>query len=136
MKEALEDMNNIMSIDFNIISNDMSLDEEINIAHMSDVHFGIVRHKELINDIASKLKELENTCDVAIISGDLADGSSVVEEDDFASLKDVKMPIIFTPGNHDFYIGIENVIKAAKKAGIIVEVTGQGKGKYILNNRL
>lgn len=96
------------------------LDNEISIAHLSDVHFGIVRHKELIEDIASKLNELEDKCDIAIISGDLADGSSVVEENDFMALKDVKMPIIFTPGNHDFYIGIENVIKAAKKAGIIV----------------
>ena len=35
-------------------------------------------------------------------------------------LKEVDMPIIFTPGNHDFYPGIENVIKACRKAGIIV----------------
>lgn len=30
------------------------------------------------------------------------------------------MPIIFTPGNHDFYPGIENVIEACRNAGIIV----------------
>jgi predicted MPP superfamily phosphohydrolase len=34
--------------------------------------------------------------------------------------KDVNMPIIFTPGNHDFYIGIDSVIDACKNAGIIV----------------
>lgn len=97
-----------------------NLTGDINIVHLSDVHFGSVRHKGIIHKIASKLKELENDCDIAVISGDLADGSSVVEEDDFVELKDVDMPIIFTPGNHDFYPGIENVIKACRKAGIIV----------------
>ena len=57
---------------------------------------------------------------MAIISGDLADGSCVVEEDDFLPLKDVNMPIVFTPGNHDYYPGIENVIKACRNAGIVV----------------
>ena len=97
-----------------------NLTEEINIVHLSDVHFGSVRHKEIINQIALKLKELQGSCQIAIISGDLADGSSVVEIDDFDDFKDVNMPIIFTPGNHDFYPGVENVIGACKNAGIIV----------------
>jgi len=94
------------------------LSKEISIAHLSDIHFGSVRHKKLIQDVADKLNTLD--CDLAIISGDLADGSSVVCEDDFLALKSVKMPIFFTPGNHDFYPGIENVIAACRKAGIIV----------------
>ena len=97
-----------------------NLSRDINIAHLSDVHFGSVRHKEIIWAVADKLKELENTCELAIISGDLADGSCVVEEDDFLAFKKVNMPIIFTPGNHDFYPGIDDVIKACKKAGVIV----------------
>lgn len=97
-----------------------NLYRDINIVHLSDVHFGSVRHKKIIQLIADKLKELEDTCELAIISGDLADGSSIVEEDDFMALKEVNMPIIFTPGNHDFYPGIGNVINACKNAGIIV----------------
>ena len=96
------------------------LSADMNIVHLSDVHFGSVRHHEIIEKIAGKLKELESSCDLAIISGDLADGSSVVEKDDFSALKKVNMPIVFTPGNHDFYPGIENVITACKNAGIIV----------------
>ena len=95
-----------------------NLEMDINIAHLSDVHFGSVRHKKLIKEIADKLNTLD--CDLAIISGDLADGSSVVEEDDFQAFSNVKIPIIFTPGNHDFYPGIGSVIDACKKAGIIV----------------
>ena len=97
-----------------------NLTRDINIVHLSDVHFGSVRHKPIIRQISQKLKELEKDCDLAIISGDLADGSSVVEKDDFMEFKKVNMPIIFTPGNHDFYIGIDSVIDACKNAGIIV----------------
>ncbi len=97
-----------------------NLPRDIKIAHLSDVHFGSVRHKEIIESISSKLKELENSCELAVISGDLADGSCVVEEDDFLPLKDVNMPIVFTPGNHDFYPGIDSVVKACENAGVIV----------------
>lgn len=97
-----------------------NLNEDINIAHLSDVHFGAVRHRKIIEQVADRLKELENICEIAIISGDLADGSSVVEIDDFDALKGINMPIIFTPGNHDFYPGVENVIRACRHAGIIV----------------
>lgn len=65
------------------------------------------------------MNEISDICDVAIISGDLADGSSLVSEMIF-TINDVKIPIIFTPGNQDYYPGIKNVIKACKNAGIIV----------------
>lgn len=94
--------------------------EDVNIVHFSDVHFGSIRHRKIISQIANKLNDLSDVCDIAIISGDLADGSSCVDEDDFLAFKDVNMPIIFTAGNHDFYPGIDNVYKAAKKAGLII----------------
>ncbi|MFR3856378.1 MAG: metallophosphoesterase [Methanobrevibacter smithii] len=97
-----------------------NLKEEVNIVHLSDIHFGAVRHKKIINHVADKLNELSDRCDIAIVSGDLADGSCVVKEDDFQAFKKVNMPIVFTPGNHDFYPGIENVCRAAKKAGMII----------------
>ena len=58
-----------------------NLKYDINIVHLSDVHFGSVRHKKIIRQISDKLKGLEDTCQLAIISGDLADGSSIVEKD-------------------------------------------------------
>ena len=97
-----------------------NLRRDINVVQLSDVHFGSVRHKKIVRQIVDKLKELEDTCEIAIISGDLADGSCVVEEDDLMAFGEVNMPVVFTPGNHDFYPGIENVFKACRKAGIIV----------------
>lgn len=95
-----------------------NLRDDINIIHLSDVHYGSIRHKNHILKLRDKIKEIEDDCDLAIISGDLADGSCVVEEDDFLPLKDLSIPIIFTAGNHDFYPGIENVYAACRKANI------------------
>ena len=97
-----------------------SINQDMNILHLSDVHYGSIRHKKHILDLANKIKEIEDNCDLAIISGDLADGSCVVEEDDLLPLKDVNIPIVFTAGNHDFYPGVENVYNACRKAGIII----------------
>ena len=97
-----------------------NLPRDINIVQMSDVHFGSVRHRAIIRQIVDKLKEIEDDCELVIISGDLADGSSIVEEDDFMAFGEIDIPIIFTPGNHDFYPGIDSVVKACKNAGIIV----------------
>lgn len=34
------------------------------------------------------------------------------------ALSEVKTPIVFTSGNHDYYPGIDNVHRALKKAGV------------------
>ena len=95
-----------------------NLERDISIAHLSDIHFGSLRHRKVIDDIADELNGLD--CELAIISGDLADGTSVVEPDDFMALRNVGMPVLFTPGNHDFYMGIDDVIDACRKVGITV----------------
>ena len=97
-----------------------NLKEDVNIVHLTDVHFGSLMHAESMKNLAEELKKLEEVCDLAIISGDLADGSCIIEEDSFMPLSDVDMPIIFSPGNHDFYPGIDNVFNACNAAGIIV----------------
>ncbi len=96
------------------------LKEDVNILHLTDVHFGSLMHAKSMKNLAEELKNLEDVCDLAIISGDLADGSCIIEEDSFMPLSDVDMPIIFSSGNHDFYPGIDNVFKACNAAGIIV----------------
>lgn len=48
-----------------------NIENEINIAHLSDVHFGAVRYKKIITQIKYALNEISDICDVAIISGDL-----------------------------------------------------------------
>ena len=71
-----------------------NLKEDVNIVHLTDVHFGSLMHAESMKNLAEELKKLEEVCDLAIISGDLADGSCIIEEDSFMPLSDVDMPII------------------------------------------
>ena len=53
--------------------------------------------------------------------GDIADGSCIVEEDDFMALSEVKTPIVFTSGNHDYYLGFKtNIILSNIQNKIIV----------------
>jgi len=95
-----------------------NLKEELSIIHFSDVHIGSIRGKKLLKNIVSKINSTD--AEVAILSGDLADGTCPIEIDDFSPLADSKVPIIFTPGNHDYYPGLENVIKAAENANLKV----------------
>ena len=97
-----------------------NLEEEYNIIQISDVHFGSVRHKQIIKDLTRKLDKLSENNELIFISGDLADGSCIIEEDDFIEFKNINIPIIFTSGNHDYYPGLESVHRACKKAGIII----------------
>lgn len=94
------------------------LDEEIDIIHLSDIHVGSVRTPSILKKVVAKISRAKP--DIVIISGDLADGSNVIQPHDFDEFKKVNVPIIFTPGNHDYYTGIENVFKACENAGITV----------------
>jgi len=93
-----------------------NLNSEIKLIHISDLHIGSIRNHKLLKKIVKKINSFD--ADLVIISGDLADGSSPINEYSFLPLKDSRIPIIFTPGNHDYYPGIENVFKAAEKANI------------------
>lgn len=96
----------------------------VTIIHISDIHYGsMVRQNSLkrivksINKIAS---QNSNSKVITIISGDAADGSAPISEDTFLPFKDINVPVIFTPGNHDYYPGLASVKKALKKAGVII----------------
>lgn len=100
--------------------------DDVCIIHLSDLHIGSSRtHTTLkqtvdnINRIA-KIKSNEGVRCITIISGDIADGSSPILTDSFIEFKDATMPVIFTPGNHDYYQGINNVKRALHKANIII----------------
>ena len=83
-------------LNFNLNSNSNShsnktivinnLREEINIAHISDVHYGSLMNDGALNRLKNALVQICDDVDVVIISGDLADGSCVVNEDDFYPL--------------------------------------------------
>lgn len=96
-----------------------NLNEDFKFIHISDLHIGAIRRDRLLNNIVNKINEPNQVnADFVVITGDLADGSSPIYPNSFEILAKSKIPIFFTPGNHDFYPGIDNVIKAAKNANI------------------
>ncbi len=107
-----------------------NLTNPLNFIHISDVHIGSIRKEGLLKNIVKEINKLyednnetngkkSDEIDFVVITGDLADGSSPIYEDSFKPLAKSKIPIYFTPGNHDFYPGISNVIKAADSANVI-----------------
>jgi len=103
---------------------DLSFDnlfEDLKFIHISDLHIGAIRGNRLLNNIVNKINNLDQEdVDFVVITGDLADGSSPIDSNSFKSLSMLKVPIFFTIGNHDFYPGLDNVIKAANAANITV----------------
>ena len=95
-----------------------NLSDEIELIHISDLHIGSIRNKGLLKNIVTKINS--TNADLVIISGDLADGNCPIDDSSFLPFKNSKVPIIFTPGNHDYYPGIENVISAAKVVNVNV----------------
>jgi len=95
-----------------------NLKHPLRLVQLSDVHIGSVRNSGFLKRVVSKIEKINP--DAVLITGDLADGSSTINENSFYPFKQLKMPIFFTSGNHDGYSGIENVFKALKNASIHV----------------
>ncbi|MDR2830169.1 MAG: metallophosphoesterase [Methanobrevibacter sp.] len=93
-----------------------NLCEELTIIHISDLHIGSIRNKKLLTNLINKINSV--SADIVIISGDLADGYSSIKENMFITLKESKIPIFFVFGNHDYYRGIDPLLKATEIAGI------------------
>ena len=96
--------------------------KNISIIHISDMHIGSIRKKRTIIQLVRNINKIASEKDnvITIISGDAADGSCPILPDTFIDFKDVKTPVIFTPGNHDYYQGIDNVKLSLKNAGVTI----------------
>ena len=102
-----------------------NIKDDVAIIQMSDLHIGSIRGKNSLKKVASTINEIyEDNLkkgiknNIVIISGDLADGTCPISKDSFKPLLNSKVPLIFTPGNHDFYQGIENIFNACRETDI------------------
>ena len=43
-----------------------------------------------------------------------------MKEDTFEDFKNLDFPVVFTPGNHDLYQGLDNIKRIATKGGITI----------------
>ena len=106
---------------FRVSSEDIplqKLENEIKIVQISDVHLGVSRSKNYLAKIVKKTNEINP--DFVVITGDLADSKRALSQNMFTPLKDLKMPAFFVYGNHDVYVGLDEIIKRLNECNVKV----------------
>ncbi len=103
------------------------------IVQISDIHIGQIMRKDTLTEIVRQVNELKP--DMVAITGDLADGETGFLFDEITPLKDLKAKygVFFVTGNHEYYSGAEQWIKAVKKLGIVV--LENAKVEIVKNNQ-
>ncbi|MDI9436655.1 MAG: metallophosphoesterase [Euryarchaeota archaeon] len=86
------------------------LTREIKAVQLSDVHLGPIRNHSFLRNVVEQSNRLNP--DVVFITGDLFDGSSQIDEKIIKELNRFRSPVFFTPGNHDYFQGLNEVCNA------------------------
>ena len=76
--------------------------KQLIICHLTDLHLGAINGKKLVKKIVTKIEKEENL-DLIVITGDIVDGTSPLEENTFSSFKNIKIPIYYIYGNREKY---------------------------------
>lgn len=87
---------------------------------VSDTHFGLVNHVHFSDKVVEKILAL--TPSTVLHAGDFYDGPTIPVESISLSWKKLteKIPVFYTPGNHETYGNYDLFISSVKNAGITV----------------
>ncbi|WP_345991862.1 metallophosphoesterase [Sulfurimonas sp. HSL-1716] len=90
------------------------------IAQISDLHIGGLIGREFIKEVVQKVNAL--TPDLIVITGDLVDVKALYAKDTTDEFKELrsKYGTYYIVGNHEYFHGIKEIIKAVKALGIRV----------------
>ncbi len=83
------------------------LENPLTIYHVPDVHFGIFAAEGRAKEIVKNINEIKP--DLVLFNGDFFDSPTALTKETLAPFKDVKVPLYFTTGNHDIYVGLEEL---------------------------
>jgi predicted MPP superfamily phosphohydrolase len=81
----------------------------LKIVQLSDVHIGAIHGKRFLKRVVGKTNKLEP--DMVLITGDLADGPLRYNKDSFSALNSINAPVFFSLGNHEYYAGLEDILR-------------------------
>ena len=89
------------------------------IVQISDVHLGHIYDSRYMVDVAQKINSLKP--DIIVITGDLFDGTDGDLNIFMQSLDELNASngVYFVTGNHETYLGVENVMEVIQKTKII-----------------
>jgi predicted MPP superfamily phosphohydrolase len=95
-----------------------NLARSYSIVQISDVHIGGLIDQKFIKDIVNKINNLNP--DIVVITGDLVDVSLKFAKPTLNELKGLKSTFgtYFVVGNHEYFHGVEDVIKEVNSIGI------------------
>ena len=88
------------------------------ILHLSDIHLGAIHQKKSVKRIVKEIQNLEESPDIIVITGDMADGSLRVKSDWLSPFDSLEMPILFITGNHEQLNPKKDMLKEVRKTSI------------------
>ena len=94
------------------------LGKGLTVVQVSDAHYGIINGKECLFELVKLVNSLKP--DIVCFTGDLVDGTKVINDDTFLALRELKAPAFFVAGNHEMIDGLEIVLPALEKGGVKV----------------
>jgi predicted MPP superfamily phosphohydrolase len=94
------------------------LNQGLNIVHLSDIHIGSIHGPGYLSRIVDKTNKLDP--DVVLLTGDLADGGYDYTDATFKSLDDIKAPVYFSVGNHEYYAGLDVILDILSRTKVNV----------------
>jgi predicted MPP superfamily phosphohydrolase len=88
------------------------------IAHISDLHLGILNQEGLARRISEKINT--QNVDLVCITGDLFDGTGDHLADSVEPFNRIRVPIYYVTGNHETYLGLSRAFEALKKTNFTI----------------
>ena len=92
--------------------------EPLTIAHLSDIHLGIMTCESWLNQVVEQVNSIK--ADLVVITGDMVDDSFSKVEKFVPIMKNIKSKygVFAIAGNHEYYQGIDNFQKFCREANI------------------
>ena len=95
-----------------------TLKKNMDIVQLSDIHIGSVRNSGYMKKIVKKTNDLKP--DIVLVTGDTVDGSAKIHPGMFDAIENIKAPVFLIMGNHEFYEGLEDVLKVLETLNITI----------------
>jgi uncharacterized protein len=105
----------------NVSLHTIKIKQPIRIVQLTDVHLHGHKAKRRLESLLAKVKEQKP--DVLVITGDVIDNPGLPEDDTFAILKEWKIPVLITFGNHEFYVGEQHAMRILGKYAKVLRNT-------------
>lgn len=88
------------------------------IVHISDLHGGVLADAGYTRRIVEQVNSLSPN--LILFTGDLLDERPELVDDIFQELRRLRAPhgVLASTGNHEYYVGLKEVVKKAEEAGI------------------